>query len=315
MKLNLKSLIFYCFCILFSFSVSAQNIDGVYSTDFNEMSLQQSGNRVTGTYKHAGGTIDGTLSGNTLTGWWYQNNAKGRFVFVFNYNFSSFAGKWSYNEAEPSSEWNGTKISGSTSSGNYSAPSVAGNYKTDFNEMTLQQSGNHVTGTYKHANGRIDGTLNGNTLTGWWYQDNGKGRIVFVFNSDFTAYTGKWSYDDAEPSSVWNGTKTNAGSGVNTNSPVASNPVANTPLVTGVYNTDFNEMTLQQSGSHVTGTYMYSNGRIDGTINGNTLTGWWYQDNGKGRLIFVFNSNFSAFTGKWSYNGDEPSGKWDGSRK
>ena len=71
--------------------------------------------------------------------------------------------------------------------------------------MLLQQSGNRVTGTYKHANGRIDGTMNGNTFTGWWYQDNAKGRFVFVFNNDFSEFSGEWSYNEDEPSSGWNG--------------------------------------------------------------------------------------------------------------
>ena len=46
------------------------------------------------------------------------------------------------------------------------AQNIAGIYQTDFNEMTIQQNGSSITGTYKHANGRIEGTLNGNTMTG-----------------------------------------------------------------------------------------------------------------------------------------------------
>ena len=88
-----------------------------------------------------------------------------------------------------------------------SAKNAAGIYKTDFNEMTISQTGNRVTGTYKYSNGRIEGTLNGRTLTGWWYQSNGKGRLIFEFNADFSAFTGKWSYNDAQPSSGWNGTR------------------------------------------------------------------------------------------------------------
>lgn len=82
-----------------------------------------------------------------------------------------------------------------------------GTYTTDFNEMTLQQSGNKVTGTYKYSNGVIEGTLNGKILTGTWTQSNGKGKLVFVFNNDFSAFSGKWGYNDAEPSSAWNGKK------------------------------------------------------------------------------------------------------------
>ncbi|MDX9881198.1 MAG: hypothetical protein RBS73_03965 [Prolixibacteraceae bacterium] len=91
------------------------------------------------------------------------------------------------------------------------AQNVSGTYQTDFKEMTLQQNGNQVTGTYEHSGGRIEGTLYGNTLTGWWYQTNGKGRFVFVFNNDCSAFTGKWSYGDAEPSSAWNGKRPGTG--------------------------------------------------------------------------------------------------------
>jgi hypothetical protein len=193
---------------------NSNGIAGVYDTDFSEMTLQIDGKHVTGTYKHSNGRIDGTLSGHTLTGRWTQSNGEGRFVFEFNSDFSAFTGKWDYNDAEPSSRWNGTKKKNTTPNNNNNStvtpvdsPSIAGVYDTDFNEMTLQIDGKHVTGTYKHSNGRIDGTLSGHTLTGRWTQSNGQGRFVFEFNSDFSAFTGKWSYNDAEPSSRWNGTK------------------------------------------------------------------------------------------------------------
>ena len=135
-------------------------------------------------------------------------------MFEFNSDFSAFTGKWSYNDAEPSGRWNGTKKKNTTPNNNNNStvtpvdsPPIAGVYNTDFSEMTLQIDGKHVTGTYKHSNGRIDGTLSGHTLTGRWTQSNGQGRFVFEFNSDFSAFTGKWSYNDAEPSGKWNGTK------------------------------------------------------------------------------------------------------------
>jgi hypothetical protein len=57
------------------------------------------------------GRIEATLSGRTLSGWWYQNNGKGRFVFNFSEKFDSFTGKWGYNDAEPTGQWNGKKKS------------------------------------------------------------------------------------------------------------------------------------------------------------------------------------------------------------
>ena len=190
---------------------------------------------------------------------------------------------------------------------------IAGVYSTDFNEMTLQVNGNKVTGTYNWHDGRIEGTLSGHTLIGRWTQSNGKGRLVMEFNSDFSAFTGKWDYNEAEPSKNWSGRKIK-NSTTNNNNNGTVTPV-NSPSAAGVYNTDFNEMTLQVNGNKVTGTYNWHDGRIEGTLSGHTLTGRWTQSNGKGRLVMEFNSDFSAFTGKWDYNEAEPSKKWSGKKK
>lgn len=187
-----------------------------------------------------------------------------------------------------------------------------GVFTTDFNDMVFSWNGNKVTATYEYRDGRIEGTLSGRTLTGRWTQNNGKGRLVFEFNEDFTEFTGKWSYNDAEPtSSGWNGKlKPGTGSGLKSRGGKVSS------IPTGEFSSDFNAMRFRQDGNKVTGTYDYRNGRIEGTLSGHTLTGRWTQDNAKGRIRFEFNDDFTAFTGKWSYNDDEPtSSKWDGKLK
>jgi len=85
------------------------SIEGIYDTSFNQMSLHLNGNQVTGTYKFKGGKIEGRLKGNRLVGTWTQSNGKGRIEFVFTDDFSSFTGKWSYNDNPPNSKWNGQK--------------------------------------------------------------------------------------------------------------------------------------------------------------------------------------------------------------
>lgn len=84
-------------------------------------------------------------------------------------------------------------------------PDVFGPYQSTFGTLTMQRNGNRVTGTYTHKGGRVEGTLNGNTLTGRWTQTNGEGRMVFRFNSDYSGFTGMWSYGDAAPNQEWNG--------------------------------------------------------------------------------------------------------------
>lgn len=87
------------------------------------------------------------------------------------------------------------------------AGSIEGGYKTDFNDMVLSRDGNTVTGTYKFKGGTIQGLLEGYTLNGTWVQTNAKGRLEFVFETDFSAFTGKWGYNDAAPTKKWNGKK------------------------------------------------------------------------------------------------------------
>ncbi|MDD3981691.1 MAG: hypothetical protein PHT55_05765 [Spirochaetales bacterium] len=190
---------------------------------------------------------------------------------------------------------------------------VSAVYETDFGELTIQQNGAKITGNYVIGAGRIEGTLAGRTLSGWWYQPNGKGRLVFVFSEDFSSFSGKWSYDSAEPTSVWNGKRT--GGGGLLGAPNLAQPAPPPPPVAGIYDTDFKEMTLQLNGSKVTGTYTHADGKIEGTLEGRTLTGWWYQNNGKGRFVFYFSEGFDSFAGKWGYNDAEPTDQWNGKKK
>ena len=84
-------------------------------------------------------------------------------------------------------------------------------------------------------------------------------------------------------------------------------------------------MPLTLNGSTVTGYYSNETQRIDGTLVGNTLEGYWSKDssaqrcdtayNGRdywGRIRFVFDGN--SFTGVWGYCGEEPTRSWTGSR-
>jgi len=93
-----------------------------------------------------------------------------------------------------------------------------------------------------------------------------------------------------------------------------------------VYETDFNDLTITSwTPTAVNGRYEYAAGRIEGTLSGNTLAGYWMQEESPltcgtarggtthwGRFTFTFNADRSAFTGKWGDCGDAPSKTWDG---
>lgn len=102
-----------------------------------------------------------------------------------------------------------------------SSPNYVGYvYSTDFNDLTITDwTASSVAGRYEYAGGRIEGTLSGNTLTGYWMQESSPlscgtkqggtqhwGRITFTFSADRTSFTGKWSDCGDAPTKQWNGT-------------------------------------------------------------------------------------------------------------
>ncbi|OQA74206.1 MAG: hypothetical protein BWY31_04797 [Lentisphaerae bacterium ADurb.Bin242] len=97
--------------------------------------------------------------------------------------------------------------------------SVSGSWKTNNGDIQLWQTGNQVTGAYQpQEHGEINGTLSGNTMSGFWIEDmsntkcpyakNGRyywGKLRFVF--DGSRFNGQWGYCDAEPNQSWTGTR------------------------------------------------------------------------------------------------------------
>ena len=78
------------------------NVSGYWGT----MALNQNGNMVTGTFTHEGGTINGTVSGNVLTGTWAQtDNSKGPCEVTMAADGATFSIKWKY---QGDADWHGS---------------------------------------------------------------------------------------------------------------------------------------------------------------------------------------------------------------
>ena len=80
--------------------------------------------------------------------------------------------------------------------------------------MQLVQDGNRVTGEYEWDEGKIDGMINGNMLTGTWsekpsYQPpDDAGDFKFSLSKDGTSFTGEWRYGSTgDWQGSWNGKK------------------------------------------------------------------------------------------------------------
>lgn len=116
----------------------------------------------------------------------------------------------------------GRSPTGSNPSGGPSGPTSgwSGTWSSTEGDMVLRQNGASVTGTYARSGGRIEGTLQGGELVGYWMQDSSASRCPTPRNGTYfwgrirwrltggTRMDGLWSYCDGEPGSSWTGNKT-----------------------------------------------------------------------------------------------------------
>lgn len=132
MKISTKKHYIIMMLTIFSTSVLANGLTSVWDTDWNEMTLIQSGSTVNGKYLHSGGEVTGQLTqtpnGLLLKGWWREtdndkscgeNNAwSGPLVFLFDTTQKTFTGDWGYCSTDPNTldpakkSWTGTLRSG-----------------------------------------------------------------------------------------------------------------------------------------------------------------------------------------------------------
>jgi hypothetical protein len=89
-----------------------------------------------------------------------------------------------------------------------------GTWDTNWGSMDVQMSGNSVTGTYPHDQGRIQGTISGNKLIGTWSEapsyspPNDAGDLEFVMSDDCSSFSGNWRYGSTGGwSGGWSGTR------------------------------------------------------------------------------------------------------------
>src|ERR1700684_2088311 len=79
--------------------------------------------------------------------------------------------------------------------------------------------------------------------------------------------------------------------------------------VSGSYSSNWGAVTLRQNGNHVSGTYVYQDGQIDGAIDGNVMTYTWREHGSVGHGVFVVATN-GQLIGTWGVNDDISGGGW-----
>ena len=89
--------------------------NGTWSTNWGAMTLVQRGSRVTGSYTHDHGKIEGTAIGSTLAGRWSEEPTyagpgdAGPVVLQIDLSGLQFKGKWAYEGQTPNRSWSGIR--------------------------------------------------------------------------------------------------------------------------------------------------------------------------------------------------------------
>ncbi|MFW5700143.1 MAG: hypothetical protein ACOCWM_00500 [Cyclobacteriaceae bacterium] len=214
----MKKVIIFTVILFCSFNLFAQNWTGTWDTSYGELRLVQIGDIVYGDYNNGEGTIDGKLNKKfgILNGEFYNEKAKktGKFTFIL-WNGDSFKGSWNWFNSSLKEDWSGTKTSSEYPIllyyGKFDDSVWTGTWETDFGPITLNQFGSRVNGDYIDANGWIRASYHkpSRILSGIFFNKNSNrtGRFEFFLEKFDKSFTGKWSWDELEPTSKWNGKK------------------------------------------------------------------------------------------------------------
>ncbi len=220
--------------------------------------------------------------------------------------------------------------------------SVSGSYSSTEGAVTLQQSGDRVTGRYTNDNGELTGLMFGTIFEGFWIEDgsdrrcstpkNGRyhwGRATLTF--DGNGFSGVWGHCDDKPSRPWSGSRSYGGGGQGFAPPpqAGNDPFAistDSPAIEGVWSSSEGDIRFQQQGNRVAGRYPTDNGEIVGTLHSDTLSGYWIEDHSGERCATPKNGRYywgklelrfsgTSFSGKWGYCNGALTGNWGGNRK
>ncbi len=164
-----------------------------------------------------------------------------------------------------------------TLSGAEEPPRFAGEWKSTFGAVTLEQEGDAVTGRFGAGKFPIKGTVKGNELKFEYDEGRVKGDAVFTLDPSGNAYAGTFQIRGGRRG-AWNGWRPD---------PAAS--AGKAAVFAGLWLTDLGLMELTQDGKHVEGRYaLRGTSSLDGDVTGRHLdfrykgfrggTGWFDLD-------------------------------------
>lgn len=203
----------------------------------------------------------------------------------------------------------GDKLNPSGTLLRFNTDKVTGVWETHWGTITLNQSGNNITGYFNDGDGTLKGTISGNRIIASFDEYGSKGSLELLLFEGGKAMSGKWKYNDDSTWVDMTGKKRAeivTSKGYQLSSPQVSS------LWTGVWYSDYGTIIFVQEGTKLYGTYGYDEHRLEGTITGNTFKGTYEENGDKGKVEFLLYSDGKSFSGRWMPAGETEWYLWDG---
>ncbi|MBL4844154.1 MAG: hypothetical protein JKY65_01400 [Planctomycetes bacterium] len=181
-------------------------------------------------------------------------------------------------------------------------PDFTGSWSSTFGTLVLTRDGVLLRGTYGGGGvSTLVGTLEGRKLVFRYTEVGARGEGWFQLAANSRSFSGKWRPDGTDAWADWTGTRT---------------PPAPLPTTfSGLFETRYGRIRLEQHGDAVSGLYRYSGnwGRIKGTVKKGRLSFEWREPTTRGKGEFKLGPKGVQLRGKWSVEG-QPQKEWNGQR-
>jgi hypothetical protein len=309
------------------------DVGASWQTTFGQVTLEQDGTTVRGTYDPGQqGRLAGTFEGKVLKGYWSEMESIrecaterlgtrywGRIRWTF--SDGAFTGTYGYCEEEPTSSWTGTRVGAAPENDTETTEAGGkGNGASDPETWPYRARWDQIAGPGMPW---TTGWVSTPSPVCWAQGPEENPGASFRCACGEQNYCG--SFTDGAVILHWQQGCDKPPVSLRCSTELKHVVDGLLPSVAGLWDTDFATVTFRQDGAVIHGTYTLDEGRLEGTLEGDVMSGYWGEANSDracaaerlgtkywGRFRFTFSAD--TFTGQWGHCEDEPTGAWNGKR-